>query len=325
MKILVFEWLTSGGRWHDGVVPDWNTSIHAQGLQMLKAITEDFLEYGAGVVVPLDERLGDRIPGCSGPEIHPVGESDLLPECLGRLAEGADCVMLIAPESQSCLLKCLEWIEPFHNKLISPGHRFVEIASNKEETFQYLNAHGFDSIPDGMSFANLILENNELPDTPHVIKPILGAGSEGVQLLTDRVNRDRGIRRSPDQYWVEPFIRGMPVSVSVLCGQVGNQFLPPTRQVFDQEPFGNYVKASYPIEPDLADRATRVAQTAIKTMPNTQGYVGIDIVVSDQGERSDRLIEINPRLTMSYLKLRDVCHENLAGRILELANCTNGK
>jgi predicted ATP-grasp superfamily ATP-dependent carboligase len=47
-----------------------------------------------------------------------------------------------------------------------------------------------------------------------------------------------------------------------------------------------------------------------------RGYVGVDVVL---GEREAALIELNPRLTTSYLGLRAAFDQNLAG--LALAAC----
>ena len=47
-----------------------------------------------------------------------------------------------------------------------------------------------------------------------------------------------------------------------------------------------------------------------------RGYVGVDMVLGDAG---DYAIEINPRLTTSYLGLRQLCQQNLAELILRLA------
>ena len=318
MKVLIFEWLSGGGLWHDLVPHDTASSIQSQGFQMLQAITTDFLDAGAEVVLPIDERLEDKIDDHVRLEKRQLCASDNLPAILLELAEQVDQVMLVAPETDSCLLTCLGWVETLEDKLISPDSQFVRIASCKKTTFEQLRSNGFEKIPHGLNFGDYRPENAGHLIPPLVLKPIDGAGSEEVQLVQRLADLDRGFQRPRDHYWLEQFISGTPVSVSILCGPEDSVFLPPTQQLFDRQPFGSYIGAGYPIDPALARRAKAVAEQAINSMPPTRGYVGIDMVLSDRSEPQDSLIEINPRLTMSYLKLRAVCRENLAKLMLAI-------
>jgi hypothetical protein len=62
-----------------------------------------------------------------------------------------------------------------------------------------------------------------------------------------------------------------------------------------------------------------LAQSALALLPGLQGYVGVDLVLSG----SDAwLIEINPRLTTSYIGLRQLIQLNLAQAIWNA--CRNG-
>ena len=70
----------------------------------------------------------------------------------------------------------------------------------------------------------------------------------------------------------------------------------------------------------LAERAVRVALSAIDTVPGLFGYVGVDVVLSDA---CDWVIEINPRLTTSYLGLRALAEDNLAEMMVRVARGEN--
>ncbi|MCS7313155.1 MAG: ATP-grasp domain-containing protein, partial [Acidobacteria bacterium] len=67
-----------------------------------------------------------------------------------------------------------------------------------------------------------------------------------------------------------------------------------------------------PLRHPLTVRAFEVAEAAIRQVPGLRGYVGVDLVLAD-GEAW--LIEINPRLTTSYIGLRRVIACNLAQAI----------
>ena len=56
-------------------------------------------------------------------------------------------------------------------------------------------------------------------------------------------------------------------------------------------------------------------QTAA-VLPPTVGYVGMDMILGPEGPESDVVLELNPRLTTSYLGLRQLARANLAAAML---------
>jgi len=74
-----------------------------------------------------------------------------------------------------------------------------------------------------------------------------------------------------------------------------------------------------PLPPALAERAVRVARMAVDVVPGLLGYVGVDVVL---GPVEDWVIEINPRLTTSYLGLRMLAEDNLAEMMVRAAQGT---
>ena len=66
-----------------------------------------------------------------------------------------------------------------------------------------------------------------------------------------------------------------------------------------------YLGGSCPLPSGLAARADRLARCAAAAMPEWRGYIGIDLVLGEANDGSeDYLIEVNPRLTTSYVGLR---------------------
>ncbi len=51
--------------------------------------------------------------------------------------------------------------------------------------------------------------------------------------------------------------------------------------------------------------------------PTVRGFVGLDLLLGDRPSE-DCVIEINPRLTTSYVGLRRMIHGNLAARLFDL-------
>jgi predicted ATP-grasp superfamily ATP-dependent carboligase len=74
-------------------------------------------------------------------------------------------------------------------------------------------------------------------------------------------------------------------------------------------------------EEPLARRAAALAGRALDALPPARGYVGVDLVLgNDPGGRDDVVIEVNPRLTTSYMGLRAATPQNLAKAILDVTD-----
>ena len=76
---------------------------------------------------------------------------------------------------------------------------------------------------------------------------------------------------------------------------------------------------------DLDRRARRLAASVLDCLPDALGYLGIDLVLgaeplgSNEFGENDYVIEVNPRLTTSYVGLRALARVNLAEALLAVA------
>ena len=74
------------------------------------------------------------------------------------------------------------------------------------------------------------------------------------------------------------------------------------------------------LETPVAQRAMSLASWAIRNFPRTVGYIGVDLVLGSSVDgTSDVVIEVNPRLTTSYVGLRAASHINLAQAMIDVA------
>src|SRR5262249_30885433 len=90
--------------------------------------------------------------------------------------------------------------------------------------------------------------------------------------------------------------------------------LPPAAQHLESGECVKYMGGEIPLPEPLAIRAERIARRAITGIPGLVGYVGVDVVLRDDGH--DWAIEINPRLTTSYIGLRALAEFTLAKAML---------
>jgi hypothetical protein len=109
------------------------------------------------------------------------------------------------------------------------------------------------------------------------------------------------------------------VSVAALCGPRGTQLLPPCLQRLAVDHRFAYLGGRYPLSATLSRRACALARQAFAALPATTGYVGIDMSLSDDPEsRPDVVLDVNPRLTTSYVGLRQAASVNLAQAMLRI-------
>jgi predicted ATP-grasp superfamily ATP-dependent carboligase len=96
--------------------------------------------------------------------------------------------------------------------------------------------------------------------------------------------------------------------------------LPAATQRLSDDGRFRYLGGSLPLSDDLNDRAQRLALGAIAPIDGLSGYIGVDLILGDAADGSeDVAIEINPRLTTSYVGLRALAEFNLAETMLALA------
>lgn len=305
MQILIFEWLCGGGLLLEGIQPHQVDSLVRQGQDMLSAVCADFVAAGADLIVPVDPRLGLDLPGkhCE------VAEPRALRELLIRLAGDAEAVLVIAPESEGHLGNCLGWLQQFSAKLLNPNLQFTGLCSDKNQLQEYLADHNVD-VPAGYRAGS---NKNLTSPAGYVIKPYDGCGGECVRFV-EALNPEIESTINTDDR-IEEFVPGLAVSVAAISGPQGVRIFPPLRQKFDAHPVGHFVNCVDDLSPGISARATQLAKKVIEVLPQTSGYFGIDMVIGDR----DVVIEINPRITMSYPVLREKLDINLAELMVAFA------
>jgi len=158
---------------------------------------------------------------------------------------------------------------------------------------------------------------------PAILKPRFGAGSAGLQWIENSADKVVWDPRF-SQYRLEEYCSGKAVSVALLTGSASSHVLPACRQHLSDDRAFQYQGGSVPLADSLARRAESLAWRAADILPDALGYLGLDIVLGEQ-ESADCIIEVNPRLTTSYVGLSQLTDDNLAEMMLRVAegeSCT---
>ena len=234
------------------------------------------------------------------------------------MVSACDAALVIAPEQDGVLERLCRRVERHGRLLLGPGSRAVRLLADKHRLALRLAAAGVDTPRTArVRFRGASRSLREVP-LPFVLKPRDGCGGRGVVLVRrardigDALRAVRRVTRRADLL-VQEHIEGDSVSVSIVASAtllplgLNRQRLRPGRAL---EYLGGETFWPHPLTA-LAEETARAALSAA-AVPAI-GYLGVDLVL---GPRGATVIEINPRLTTSYIGLRRSIRENLAGLIL---------
>lgn len=252
-----------------------------------------------------------RVPG-----VEPLTVPDDEPSAFGRLAACADYTLVIAPEFDGLLARRCRWVLEAGGRLLGPSPDAVDQTADKLALARLLHDEQVPTPPCYPTDAGQSLR------FPAVLKPRDGAGSQATCLVSSREELPACLERMRaemprTEFVLQPFVPGRPASVALLLGPGQEVALPPAAQHISADGRFRYEGGTVPLPPDLAARAVRLALRVARTVAGLCGYVGVDLVLGESADGSgDRVIEINPRLTTSYLGLRALARENLAAAML---------
>ena len=293
---------------------------------MLRAIVEDAVRIpDCRVITTWDARLG---AAPFGPDVivHEVSSPDEEAKAFRQLQQSADRVLIIAPEFDEILASRSQ-----HLGTQSAGSTpaAIRLCADKLALAAHFAAAGVPSIPTQVFDSSI---NIDTMPFPVVVKPRDGAGSQSTYLIRRREElserqSDWGQREElQDAIW-QAYFPGQPLSVAVL--------IDPDRDLYDACPVceqtlsddGRFEYAGGVVPARLAgsvsEAVRQLAIAACRSVTGLRGYVGVDLIVRDESmgaALSPIVVEINPRLTTSYLGLRRLAAANLAEQVLGLSH-----
>jgi predicted ATP-grasp superfamily ATP-dependent carboligase len=288
---------------------------------MAAAVAADLAAAGHEVTGVRDEALVDLPPPLDGFQAVSDGVDIGNVEVAGG---PSDYFLLIAPESDQVLAHLAGGVEQAGGRLLGPSSEFIRWASDKHGTALTLGSLGA-MVPRG----HLLRPGSRWPadiEPPAILKPNDGCGSQDVRLvdwlppeLADTSLRPANEPASTRLWRLEEFVDGIPASIAVLRGPGGIYLLPPCSQDLADDGSFAYQGGTCPLEPALEERAMAAAHRAMRGMKPWHGYIGLDLVLGpDEDGLSDYLIEVNPRLTTSYIGLRALSRTNLAAAMIDV-------
>lgn len=291
MRILIDEVVSSGG------LPDAPASLRREGRAMLDAIAADF--------------------GCV-PGVEVCSARGGTPEALQEAASQADAALLIAPELDDLLAVRTQAALDAGCRLLGSPPAAIRLTADKLAL-----ARSFEQAGIATPATWPLLDLPGDAGFPCVVKPRHGAGSlatfvsDGPAALQGSVDAAR-CALPGGEFIVQPYHAGIAASVAVWIGTCGAAVSPGAYQRLSGDGRLRYLGGRTPLSRELRARAARLARRALACVPGLFGYVGVDLVLGAT-PAADVVIEVNPRLTTSYIGLRRLAKSNLAELWLRLA------
>lgn len=275
-------------------------SIAREGRLMLEALAVDAAHRsGLDVTVLVDARAElDLPPAVRTVEVPPGDDT----RTLVAAARDADWTLVVAPESDGILTRLVQAVREAGCRALACDDRFIEVAADKQATIDALAAAGVP-VPAGRVLA--ARESWPLAFArPAVRKARFGVGCEGLAIVGLGAAAPAP---STTPTRIESFAAGTPAGISCICGPRGVHPLPAMRQVFSTNDPAAYAGGEPLAEPAIDLRAQALAIRAVAAVARAaggtaMGWVGVDLILGRRADgRDDRVLEVNPRLTTSFV------------------------
>lgn len=301
VRVFVSEFLIGGACAGQAVAK----SMKREGALMLRAVIEDIARLPEHSVITTLEagqqlELSAKVDTVS----HAADEEKVFQKLLGE----ADAALIIAPETDGILANRCRLVRSANVASWNCSPKAIELCGDKLHLAQFLAERSFDTIPTRR--ANLAQRPAD-DEFPLVLKPRDGAGSTQTWTVRNAhewmfaadKQRNAGLANNSIK---QPYIVGRALSVGVNISFDGLRIdpLPVAEQHLTTDGRLRYLGGTIPANVTTAEQQSihQIVSNACRAIPGLAGYVGFDLIL-DAAQRI-WIVEINPRLTTSYVGYR---------------------
>lgn len=309
MRLFVSEYVTSGAL----STAELPRSLLREGTAMRDAVLQDLSLLGDVQVVTTSD---PRCPASGVAALlvhHPAEEL----RAFERLAAECDAVLVIAPELDGVLLERCRMAAELSPQPLNCLPAAVELCGDKLALWRHLQAVGVPAIKTSSA------DETEWTG-PCVLKPRCGAGSQQTSLCRTPAEYrarlgDFNCRRPESRPIVQPFVAGRSLSMAAVFDHQDGRLLqlwPPAEQRLSADGCFAYLGGELPAADCNPAPLQELVRQAAAAVPGLRGYVGFDLLWPDAPSGQPLLVEINPRLTTSYVGYRRLARHNPAAQLL---------
>jgi predicted ATP-grasp superfamily ATP-dependent carboligase len=322
LRLLVYEHV-SGGGFADEPLP---SGVLSEGFGMLRTLISDFKAAGHHVTTTLDSRLARLNPPIGADCIVPVFSSREAQEAIRKVSASADAAYMIAPETGGVLQSLVESVEQTGvASLNCPASAIGKVVDKAflQASLRKLGVPAPEtivfSVADGIEEIKRAIHGRLR--FPLIFKPSNDVSCCGLSVVRNesqvagavgKIKRESSSKR----FLAQDLIKGAAVSVSLVSAGSEALSISLNRQdvtIGAPDAISSYNGGLVPFDHPLRHSAFAAAEKIVKSFRDLRGYVGVDLVLTEEEAVA---IEVNPRLTTSYIGLRRVVNFNPAEAII---------
>lgn len=278
---------------------------------MRDALLQDLMGlHDVQITVAYDPRF--PLPADLAVEAVPITPTMNVSEIWDSLIAASDAVWCIAPETHRILEGMYLQTIRSHKVWIGCDLHTIQLGADKWQTYEWLQTHGISSIQ-----TCLASENWQPLKGPWVAKLRDGAGCEDSGVFDSQTTLEDWLSSRLNTHIVQPYVTGTPASLSMLCHH-GHAYLLSANQQLVDVIDGEFIYRGSRINGCLARQVEfqQLASRIAKSLPQCSGYLGVDVILTEEGTMP--VLELNPRLTTSYVGLHRAIGLNPAKIILDM-------
>lgn len=322
--LFIFEYV-SGGGFNQMEIP---SSLFCEGYGMLKSIILDFKKLNLTISTLLDHRIFFLSSYLKADNIKETQVEDDYIELFKAEVKKCDYCFIIAPEFSRILYTLTKIVKDYNRKLLSVDLEGIQLGMSKFETYKFFKKNKINTpltyrIPfKGKSLDfNFISQKFDELKSPIIIKPDDGVGAENIYYIESESQLSKFIHEHINKlekdrcYILQEFIEGEDLSISLIAHKelldkfdknhlilaINSQNINIKNQKVKSEYFGGYTPVN-----DLHIQISSILEKFDFTKFN--GFFGIDFI--RKADNSIFFIELNPRLTTSYIGVRKILSYN---------------
>ncbi len=309
MKLFVYEHITSGAL----ISEPLPVSLSHEGNNMLVALINDLFQLpNIELIILRDARLIPLPDVINYHQCHTIHSPEDFQRCYALALDDADAMLPIAPETDNTLSSIQQSVLDNNKQLLASRPATSELCSDKYRCYQHLSLHSLATPPTYLAseWSHNVLSSA----TGYIIKPRDGAGCVDTLYFPYASGLEVWLATQStalDTLIIQPYIEGHHISLNLLCSDddcmvlaINEQHIKKKDdQLFFSGSTVNGAGENILTFPDASDIAKQVYQA----VPGLWGFIGIDLIVT---ENAILIVDINPRLTSSYIGLANSLTHN---------------
>jgi len=308
MKLLVFEYSSIC----------LNENLLSEGFNMLKCILNDLDKNSFFEVYYLINKTVDSF---NYDNLNAIYLKDDLMEWLKNNSKDYDYALFIAPEDDLIQYHITKILEENRVGIIGSDSVSSYICSSKKLTYDNVSEDilKINTIKYKSEELDYKIISREINKKEFIVKPDNKTSSDLI-FVVDNENTCNEVKKMYEKYnidylLVQEYIKGTPISVSLICNNNNIIFLSiNSQEIIQNDNKIEYTGCKTPIDHPLKNELTEISNNIVKCIPGLKGFVGIDYIIQNE---KIYFVEINSRITTPYIVLQKNCNQNLTNSIIE--------